>query len=48
LKPGARTELHLIASTRRALAGHIGRCRVARLMPLHYEGAIVFDEPLDP
>ena len=48
LKPGAPAELHLTADTRRAVLGRIGRCRVARLMPLRYEGVVVFDEPFDP
>jgi PilZ domain len=47
LKPGARAELHLTGAGRRVIAGRISRCRVMRLMPLRYEGAMVFDERLD-
>jgi hypothetical protein len=47
LKPGGRAELHLSGSARRVVAGSISRCRVARLTPLRYEGAIIFDERLD-
>jgi len=47
LKPGGRAELHLTGAARRVIAGRISRCRVIRLMPLCYEGAIVFDVRLD-
>lgn len=47
LKPGGRAELHLAGDSRRVVSGRISRCRVVRLMPLRYEGAVVFDERLD-
>jgi hypothetical protein len=47
MMPGTRTELQLIGSTRQVVRGRIERCRVARLEPLRYEGAIVFDERLE-
>ena len=49
LKPGGRAELHITGSAGRVIAtGRISRCRVARLMPLRYEGALVFDERFEP
>jgi hypothetical protein len=48
LKPGGRAELHLAGGSRRVVSGRISRCRVVRLMPLRYEGAMVFDERLEP
>ena len=47
LAPGARTELHLFGSPRCSVAGRVERCRVLRLEPLRYEGAIAFDVLLD-
>ena len=47
LKPGGRAELHLTGAARGVIAGRISRCRVIRLMPLCYEGAVIFDERLD-
>jgi hypothetical protein len=47
LKPGGRAELHVTGTARRVIAGRISRCRVIQLMPLRYEGAMVFDERLD-
>ena len=46
LKPGGRVELHLAGGSHRVVSGRISRCRVVRLMPLHNEGAKVFDEPV--
>jgi hypothetical protein len=44
LRPGHRVELHLTArSARVAITGRMERCEVARLAPLRYRGAIVFD-----
>jgi hypothetical protein len=45
--PGARTELQLAGVQRQAIRGQIVRCRVTRLDPVIYEGAIVFEEALD-
>ena len=47
LNPGVRTELQLFGIPRRVVRGRIERCRVARLEPLCYEGAIVFEERLE-
>jgi hypothetical protein len=38
--------LHLAGAGRRVITGRISRCRVIRLMPLRYEGAVIFDERL--
>lgn len=46
LRPGARAELQLFGDPRTTVVGCFHRCRVARLMPLVYEGAIVFETPL--
>lgn len=43
LTPGARAELHLLGIPRLVLLGHVHRCRITRLSPLRYEGAILFD-----
>ncbi len=43
LAPGARTELQLFGKARCSVRGRLERCRVSRLEPLRYEGAIVFD-----
>jgi hypothetical protein len=44
LRPGPRVELHLTArSSRVAISGRLERCEVARLAPLRYRAAIVFD-----
>lgn len=45
--PGGRTELQLSGLRRQTLAGRIARCRVTRIDPVRYEGAIVFDEALE-
>ena len=48
LRPGARAGLLLTGTDVRAsVEGRIGRCQVARLDPVRYRGAIVFDEDLD-
>jgi hypothetical protein len=47
MAPGMRTELQLLGAPRRTVRGRIERCRVARLAPLRYEGAIVFDQALE-
>lgn len=47
MNPGGRAELQLFGAVRQQVRGRVSRCRVARLMPLRYEGAIVFDEQLD-
>ena len=47
MMPGSRTELQLFGACRRQLRGRIARCWVTQLDPLRYQGAIVFDEPLD-
>lgn len=47
MNPGTRTELQLFGTPRQRVRGHIGRCRVAQLDPLRFEGAIVFDERLE-
>ena len=48
LKPGAPAELQLLGPWRCVVRGRIDRCRVIRLEPLRYEGAIRFDAQLDP
>lgn len=45
--PGARTELQLSGVKRQTIRGRIARCRVARIDPVRYEGAIVFDDALE-
>ena len=47
LSPGARAELHLFGGSKCSVRGRIERCRVSRLEPLRYEGAIVFEKSLD-
>jgi len=47
LLPGARADLQLFGPRRRLVHGRVTRCRVASLHPLKYEGAIVFDHPLE-
>jgi PilZ domain len=47
MNPGARAELQLAGTLRRAVRGRVARCRVVCLDPLRFEGAITFDEPLD-
>ena len=47
LAPGARTELQLFGRSKCSVRGRLERCRVARLEPLRYEGAIVFEASLD-
>ncbi|MEO8678290.1 MAG: hypothetical protein ABI665_04540 [Vicinamibacterales bacterium] len=48
LRPGARTELQLVgAAARCSVRGRLDRCHVARLEPLCYRGAMVFDERLE-
>jgi hypothetical protein len=44
--PGARTELQLSGPSRLMVRGRIAWCRVARLDPVVYQGAIAFDEAL--
>jgi hypothetical protein len=46
MKPGARTELQLLARVRHVVSGRIDRCRVVSLDPLRYEGAVIFECPL--
>jgi hypothetical protein len=47
MNPGTRTELQLSGTGRRSIPGRIERCTVSRLDPVRYEGAIVFDQPLE-
>lgn len=47
MAPGARAELQLLGIHRRMVRGRIDRCHVARLEPLRYRGAVVFDEHLE-
>jgi len=50
LQPGRLAELQLTAvdgDVRQVARGVVGRCQVARLTPLRYQGAIVFERPLD-
>lgn len=47
MTPGARAELQLFGEVRWQVRGRIDRCRVLRLAPLCYQGAIVFEEQLD-
>jgi hypothetical protein len=47
LAPGARTELQLFGRPRLSIRGRLERCRVSRLEPLRYEGAIVFEMTLE-
>ena len=47
MNPGMRTELQLCGVMRRIVRGRIARCRVTRLDPVRYEGAIVFDQSLE-
>jgi len=47
LLPGARTELQLRGALRHTVRGRIDRCRVVQVNPVRYEGAIVFEEPLE-
>jgi hypothetical protein len=47
MMPGARTVLHLFGATRRVVRGRIDRCHVARLDPLRYVGAVVFDHDVE-
>jgi hypothetical protein len=47
LSPGARAELHLFGGSRCSVRGRVERCRVSRLEPLRYEGAIVFEKFLE-
>ena len=47
LKPGSRAELQLLGPARRLVRGWVSRCRITRLEPLRYEGAIVFDERIE-
>ena len=47
MSPGARAELQLLGESRRAVRGRVERCRVVRLDPVRYQGAIVFDEQLE-
>lgn len=47
LLPGARTELQLRGVLRHTVRGRIDRCRVVQLDPVRYEGAIVFEKPLE-
>jgi hypothetical protein len=47
LAPGARTELQLFGHSKCSVRGRVERCRVSRIEPLRYEGAIVFDGSLD-
>ena len=46
LKPGMRTELHLL-DQRRILRGELDHCRVSRLEPLRYEAIFVFHQSID-
>ena len=47
MKPGARTELQLLAHERHVISARIDRCRVIALAPLRYEGAVIFDGRLE-
>lgn len=47
LSPGARTELQLLGESKRLVRCRVERCRVTRLDPLRYQGAVVFEERLD-
>jgi hypothetical protein len=47
LSPGARADLHLFGGPRCSVRGRVERCRVSRLEPLRYEGAIVFEKSLE-
>lgn len=48
LRPGLRTELHLTGgNVKHAVRARIDRSEIARLDPLRYRTAIVFDEPLE-
>jgi hypothetical protein len=47
LAPGTRTELQLFGELKCTVRGRVERCRVSRLEPLRYEGAIVFDDSLE-
>lgn len=47
LRPGARTELHLLsACDRTTIRGHLDRCHVAALEPLRYRGVLMFEQQL--
>jgi hypothetical protein len=47
MAPGMRTELQLSGVLRQVVRGRIDRCRVTRLDPVRYEGAMVFDQTLE-
>ena len=47
MNPGMRTELQLSGLPRRVVRGRIDRCRVTKLDPVRYEGAMVFDQVLE-
>jgi hypothetical protein len=49
LRPGRRAELQLITAAtdqKQVVHGRVERCHVARLEPLNFHGAIVFDNAL--
>lgn len=48
LRPGALTELQLVAGTKRAcIKGRLDRCCVTALDPLRYRGVVMFETTLD-
>jgi hypothetical protein len=47
MNPGTRTEPQLSGLSRRTVRGRIDRCQVTQLDPVRYQGAMVFEQPLE-